>query len=66
MIGFLIAPNKNDKDVFESLLKPFEPTSKLSTVVNWANNPRDGNSWGFNHNLTLERIELVHQINIAV
>lgn len=74
MIGFLIAPNKSNAGEFARLIDPYIRKAKdnndaeCEMIIQLANEPR--NTHGrhyikhFNHKLTVERIEFVHQINI--
>jgi len=72
MVGCLIAPNQRNQMEFDRLIQPY--SKKIDNdldyrdrmVIAWAENPRKNSMGrGFNHMLTIERIELVHQINIA-
>jgi hypothetical protein len=63
---------KNNQES-ERLIKPYDknPEEKSDTIsemiVSWAKEPRgSSSSWNFSHHLTVERIELVHQIKIEV
>jgi KAP family P-loop domain len=73
MIGCLIASNMKNNQEFERLIKSYDknPKEKSDTIsemiVSWAKEPRNSiDSWSFSHKLTVERIELVHQIKIEV
>jgi len=76
IIGYLIAANRNNNEVFERLIKPYRDKATDGTydinsvVVAIAENPRDQRTSfrgsGIPLNLTVERIELVHRINIEV
>ena len=74
MIGCLIASNMKNDQEFERLIKPYDqnPQEKREDrmskmIVSWAKEPRSfNNSCYFDHKLTVDRIELVHQINIEV
>lgn len=78
IIGYLIATNwnKNEENkVFEHLIEPYRnkatdtvPYDMNRVVVNNAENPRGQGMFysGIPLNLTVERIELVHRINIEI
>ncbi len=69
IIGFLIAPNYKNNEMFDFLLKPYQPNnisdSRTESIIRYANEPRQdhGQSY-FKHETTLERIEFVQKFQI--
>ncbi len=71
IIGYLIAASidSEKKDIFNQLIEPYkeEVLNVHKSVIAYAKNPRGSGFYTFNRdslNLTVERIELVHRINL--
>ncbi len=72
IIAYLIAPNRNNNgknDVFESLIKPYrieDKGTRLNEVYSSLINVAERSPGNRLFNITVERIELVHRINIEI